>query len=631
MQYRMTQIFHLFCIWLITGTLSAQNDEELTFSHQGGLYNETFDLELIFSDDNAVVRFTTDGNLPNPQSELYQGPILLDENRFSDAQIYRMRIAPEEYHFTPDRVDVPKAIVIRAAVFGPDGNRISSVITENYFISASTQDHGGLPIMCINADHSDLFDEEYGIFVPGVHWDESEPDWTGNYHQRGREWERDAHISMYMPDGSTALDQDIGLRTHGGNVRRYPQKGMRLYARNEYGSSHFDYPIFEESELNRYKRLVLKPFASSWTDAGIEDLLSSHLARTLDVDFLAMRPVVVYINGEYWGLYYLQERADERYVAAHHEVDKDSIDLIENWWGATTSGDATAFNAFIDKVDKNSFAIIAAFEDLAREIDIASLIDYYILQIFIANRDWPVNNMKCWKSKIKPAQWRWIFFDGDAGFTRSDYDMFARLLIEEDEDDPNVPRSSLLFRRLMENEAFRKSFFERMEYVLNNILSPDQSQNKLASIYSQINREIHRQSKRFQNPYDRQSFNEDLANITDFLNERPCHLSQQVKEYFGVELKISPCDEQNKDPSVEFEIWGNPSSRPRLFFQTEQAQFVNIIISHVNGQEIKSRVIFLPYGQTVLWDQWPDLGFGLYIVTMVNDSGSKSYVFTYYE
>jgi len=369
-------------------------EEILTFTHLGGVYEEAFELS-IFASAMSAIRYTTDGTTPNKTSQLYDNPIKLDNSYRSQTNINQIEIYAPGVHEAPNPQAIPKCIVIRAAIFDEQDERVSEVVTHSYFVKELGIDHASLPIVSICAEHHDLFDEQTGIFVPGVHWDSSNPLWTGNYYQRGREWERPIHIEFYANSNNVGFRQHAGLRTHGGNGRRHPQKGLRLYARSEYGSSHFNHRIFEERPMTAYKRLVLKSFASSWSQAGIEDYLTSKMAANFNVDAVAMRPVILYINGEYWGFYYLQERTDERYLEANFGVDKDSLDLIEDWWGGTIAGSSYDFITLYNYFINNDLSENENYNVISEWLDIDNFIDYQLFQIFIA---FFLTVMQVWKN-----------------------------------------------------------------------------------------------------------------------------------------------------------------------------------------------------------------------------------------
>ena len=158
--------------WILFLLLFAFRSElfsqtEVMFSHQGGFYDEPFALSLECSDLDCHIRYTTNGGIPTENSKCYGMPLFLDESLYSISDIYTLPIAPVFESFVPDSVQ--HAIVIRAAAFDGNGERVSDVVTKTYLIRALGCDHHGLAVVSVCADSLSLFDYDTGIFVPGVY------------------------------------------------------------------------------------------------------------------------------------------------------------------------------------------------------------------------------------------------------------------------------------------------------------------------------------------------------------------------------------------------------------------------------------------------------------------------------
>ena len=201
---------------------------------------------------------------------------MLNNGMCSHSDIYKIPISPENEFYLPD--SVVKGIVIRAAAFDNSGNRVSPVVTQSYFIKSLGCDFHKLPVISICADSLSLFAHDTGILVPGDLFNPEDLDNSGNYAQSDREWERQVNMEYYA-EGNNGLNQLAGLRTHGGiRVRRAQQKGLKIYAREEYGKKNFKYKIFEESDLKKFKHLIIRPFRNSFSPTGINDWLANHIA-----------------------------------------------------------------------------------------------------------------------------------------------------------------------------------------------------------------------------------------------------------------------------------------------------------------------------------------------------------------
>ncbi|MBR4561594.1 MAG: CotH kinase family protein [Bacteroidales bacterium] len=516
---------------LLTATLllfmAFAKAQEVTFSTPGGFYDNPFELTLSCDQRDKVIHYTTNGNTPTANDPVFGEPLLLGESLYSHSDIYTILNCPESMWFLP--TSVQKCIVIRAAAFDENGSLSGKVTTNTYLIKSLGCDTHGLPAVSICADSLDLFDYERGIFVPGAHQDPSNPEGTGNYYQSGREWERPMNFEFYETDNK-GVNQQAGLRTHGGNGRKLQQKCVKIYAREEYGKKRFKHPFFETIPDSSFKHLILKPFTSSWTQSGINDYVSNQIASRLDLETLASRPVALYLNGEYWGIYYIHERPDEHYLEDHCHVDINGINLIEDWEGTCEAGSNLNFLMLYDFIANNNLADPDAYSYVASQIDISNFIDYQIFEIFSANLDWPANNMRCWQEGNGP--WRWIFFDGDIGLITKEYDAFANATYDGPSAYPASSTSTLFLRKLLENESFKVAFLNRFNQLLHSAFAYETTKPLKDKAFEKLEGEIPNQVARFHNPDSLQLWKQHMDGIDAFLSLRERHVVRQMQEYF---------------------------------------------------------------------------------------------------
>lgn len=499
----------------------AQNDT-VVFSAPGGFYEESFALQLFNVNTSNHIRYTTNGNRPDANSPLYSDSLYLDESLYSTSDIYTIINCPENEFYLPDSVQ--HCIVIRAAVFDENDSCVSAVKTNSYFIRSLGCDTHGLPAVSLCADSLDLFDYQRGIFVPGAWFDPLNPNWTGNYFQKGRNWERLMNIEFYELDNS-GINQQAGLRTHGGNGRRFQQKCVKIYAREEYGKKRFKHKFFENIPLNRFKHLVLKPFEASWGFSGVNDHICNQIAAQLNVEALASRPVLLFLNGEYWGVYYIHERPDERYLEDHLDVDIDNVNLISGWNPIIDHGTSLYFNEFYRWMETADLSDDEAFAYAETKMDMNNFIDYQIFELFINNEDWPANNMRMWQ--IDDGSWRWIFFDGDGCLRGLNYFAFYNSTYVGSEWWPSSTQATLFFRRLLENDDFRTRFKERFVDLLHSTFSYSATGPFFDTIKATLEPEIPFQSARFGIPSSLETWNESMGTVLWFLMRR----AEQVLGY----------------------------------------------------------------------------------------------------
>ena len=104
-------------------------------------------------------------------------------------------------------------------------------------------------------------------------------------------------------------------------------------------------------------------------------------------------------------------------------------------------------------------------------IDVESCIDYYALNIYIGNMDWPVVNTTLWRTRkysgnsdYSDGRWRWCIHDvnGSMFCENAQKDLIQRCI----EMDP-------FFAKLMENSRFRNNIIQRMLHLAELTFSPD--------------------------------------------------------------------------------------------------------------------------------------------------------------
>ena len=541
------KFFIAFIAILLSVNALAQADT-ITFSANGGFYDNVFTLELSNINSDNHIRYTVNGNRPTAQSQIYTVPLVLNEQMYSKSDIYTIVNCPPEDYFPIDSIQ--HCIVISAAVFDENDSCVSDVKTNSYFISELGCNTHGLPVVSLCADSLDLFDYNTGIFVPGVNFDTLNPDWTGNYYQKGAEWERLVNVEFYELDNS-GVNQRAGLRTHGGNGRRFQQKSVKVFASEEYGKKRFKHKFFEMIPHNNFKHLALKPIQSSWNQAGMQDHIANLMAHDgLNFESLASRPVVMFLNGEYWGIYYIHEKADERFLEDHCFVDLENLNIMGNWVNIVDYGDGTEFMNMMqwvenaDLTNEEDYAVVDNFFDLN------SFIDYQIFELYTANYDWPSNNMRCWQAD--DGKWRWIFYDGDACFLSMSFNVFANATYTGDATWPSSRQSTLLFRKLLENEGFKERFRTRFLELIDTKFRYQHVAQYIESTKNTLFDEIENQSLRFGYPENLESWLADVESTDMFLEQRGENMTQRLADFLDVEGVIS--DDQIVD-IVAYEVY----------------------------------------------------------------------------
>lgn len=592
--------------------------EKVMFSHSGGIYDSCFLLNLSNYFPENKIYYTLDGSMPTTSDVLFNEAIFIGSQSISPNNYDLINTTPYEDYYIPTERPI-NSIVVRAAAFDSLGNLASKVMTSSYFIGELGVDHGKMPLISISIEYKDLFSYNSGIYIAGKNFNPEKPTTSGNYYQRGPKWEKLVNVEFYEPDNKCAFNHLAGLRTHGGAVRLFRQKGLRLYADSEYGRNKFYHKIFDYKDITEFKRLILKPYMSSWYGCGIEEYVCSQIAYNTKASSIAYRPVVLYINGVYWGIYYVGERIDEFYIESNYEVDKDSVVIVENWSGETTDGVSDEFSDLYNYIAENDMSIASNYYYVSSKIDINNLIDYLILEIFIDNNDWPVQNMKCWKSVHVNSKWQWIFFDGDAGLNVLKHNMFKHILSEDDQDRPTNEYSTLVFRKLFKNQSFYYQFNARLQELLTTELSHDRTVRYLQQCSDYLDTEIHNQSICYGEPLSFEKWVDFYENINNFLENRACEVERHYKKTLGGELNIPKCQETHVGFS-DLQVYPNPNDGNfEVVIEPNKSTPCLISLTNYLGQNEYVFNDILLEGENVINFKDIDIGPGIYLLSVFVD------------
>ena len=427
---------------------------ELSFSHPAGFYDEPSLFVGISSDDSEVeIYYTLDGSEPNTDSYLYTSPIFIQGNK-----------------------------AVRAASY-KSGWLKSPIKTATFILD---NDSYGLPTIFLSTAPENFFDYYTGIYVMGPNASPDYPHFGANFWE---DWEKPIYIEVVETNG-TYFSSPAGVKIFGGWSRGQDQKSFSLFARGDYGASEFNYPLFPDSDIDSYQSFVLRNSGNDWNFTMLRDGYMTSLFDNIDLDHQAYRPMLVYLNGEFWGLYNLREKVNEHFIAGHHPVDPDELDLIEVQ--NANEGTTENYDQLISYVENSDMESSEVYDSLSKWIDIDNHINYNVAQIYIDNRDWPGNNIKYWRAHSENGLWRWILYDTDFGFgipwMGLGYDFNTLEFATEPNGPgwPNPPWSTLLFRKLLENNNYKNRFINIFSDRLNTIFKTSYLTNRLDSLTSNI-------------------------------------------------------------------------------------------------------------------------------------------------
>ncbi len=488
------------CLWLTAALLPAQpvssRGPDLVFSIPGGFYEGPVTLQL--ESPGAQVFYTTDGSAPGPGKTKFTDPI-----------------------------HISGTTVVRALAIKPDGQ--SLLKTHTFFISDSSP---LLPVVSISVAPKVLFDAEKGLFVQGSKANTGRKDLPGaNF------WSREeviVNVELFESSGVCVHNSLTGLRMFGGMSRLFPQKSLALVARKKYGEGHFDYPVFGTEGPSRFEYLVLRNGGSDFYGAHFRDALITDIVKDWDLDVQAGRPARVYLNGAYWGIYNIREKINRSFIAAHHRVNEDSIDILEHLY-TVKKGSRTHYQRLLEFLETHDLAEPDNYSFVASQMQVSNFMDHQIAQIYFDNQD-AGGNIRFWRARSPGARWRWILYDTDWGMGLHDSlayrnNSLAFHTAADGPSWPNPPWSTFLLRKLLDNPDFREQFLNRFADHLNTSLQPERVLARIDAFYQQYRMEMPRHAERWGQNLAR--WEKEVEVLRTYARKRPVNMWRHLQEQFG--------------------------------------------------------------------------------------------------
>lgn len=375
-----------------------------------------------------------------------------------------------------------------------------------------------LPIVKLNTNDKYLWSTDSGLYVVGTNGIEACGK-VANYNQK---WEYPATIE-YMENGETVFNESVGFRIKGYCSRGRSSKSFGIYWRSEYGEKKLEYPMFESIELEKYKRLLLRTSANDITH--MKDVLMSTIYKDFaNVDYQEYKPCALYLNEEYWGLYYIRELITPHHFKYHYGVDDDAVDLLGGNEADPEVDDGSKedyMSEVINFVASNALSDQDNYLTLCDKIDISSYMDYIIINTYIAKCDWPGNNGKWWRDATSAdyKKWRWVTYDADWSFNLVNVEDILIGELYGSEFKQVTTSGFYLFNHLIENEEFKVKFLDRYMYFIDEVFEKKRVEQIVINIEQEIEDEYPRHSQRWSKPSVGQ-WEKVVDDLVTFNNER---------------------------------------------------------------------------------------------------------------
>lgn len=409
--------------------------------------------------DNAVIRYTLNYSEPTASSARYS-----------------------------EELQINKTTIVRAAIFA-SGCITPPAATRSYIFLGRKL---SVPVVSLVTDKKNLDDSKIGIIVNNTSSDDKE------------NWRRPVKME-YFPTGEkvSLLNQGAEIRVSGAYSRANKQKSFIVYANSRFdsgGKDYFEAPFWEftGSDMTQSPSIGLRSSGNDFNFSQMRDGISQMLfGMNTDLDWQDFQPAITFINGEYYGILNIRERANEDNIWMHYK-DADGgrltdITLIENpWWGSggLKQGDWGQYNEFKSFLGSSKNKTLSEYE---KRMDVVEFTNFMIANIYMSNTDFPGNNYVMWRPVESGGKWRFILKDVDRSLglcywhgessnkagggsnakylrwiLRDQYNVFPN-----NYEGANSEESTQLLRNLMAIQSYSDKFVDRFTVYLGDFLKAD--------------------------------------------------------------------------------------------------------------------------------------------------------------
>ncbi|MDQ3191160.1 MAG: CotH kinase family protein [Bacteroidota bacterium] len=483
-------------------------EPEPVFSLDAGFYSGNQTVELYMPSASGILKYSDDGSIPTESASLYSTSLSIDKTK-----------------------------VISARCFSSSNRLPSKTVKRTYFINETDL---GLPVFSITIDPEDLWDYNKGMYVMGPGASIKFPYEGANF---WKTWDKICYVEYFDKQNRKQFELEAELQIHGGRSRAFPQKSFRINPKKKKGHTPMEHPFFTEKPyIKSFNSINLRNGGQEYAASRIRDAFMHRILKNTHADILAYEPVILFLNGEYWGLYGLRERQDEHYIESNHKIDSKIVDIAKHrgtkiWAQSGSTDDFFEMHDIIKRTDPNDSDYLKI---VSEKLDIENFTDYMLSQIYYGNDDWiddtsPCNNIRFWRSQ-NGGKWRYAHFDLDKGLggKRRLADV-NNLAMVHNPIGPNI--HSDMFKYLLKNQNFREYFINRYADIMNTIFQPKNMEMIAHEMRDEIDPFMHRHFEKWDGSYDK--WLNEIDEMLEFNKQRLSIARMHIQKEFSLQKQVN--------------------------------------------------------------------------------------------
>ncbi|MGB2863780.1 MAG: lamin tail domain-containing protein [Sedimentisphaerales bacterium] len=463
------------------------------FSHNRGFYETPFSVTIATETKDATIYYTLDGTEPFDtagrfvKGTAYTGPIPINTTTTVRAMAFKPGWKPTNmdahtYIFLDDVIRQDGAGFPNTwGHAGADYEMDPDVVFDSAYRNRIEDDLKAVPTISLVMPVDDWFNRSSDPAIGGIY---AHPAWEDQYREQA---ERSVSVEFFDPATSQQFQLQAGVRLAGGSSTqpwKMDKLSMRLKFTSQFGDTKLRFPVFGDQATDQFDTLVLDArMNNSWAygggvgvnrpGMGQRDLAQYTRDQYVCDIHNAMggfspegRHVHLYLNGLYWGLYWLHERPDEHFAAAYFGGEDEDYDVLKHRQGQVINGSGTDYNRMFSLAN-SGLRTDEQYESIQQYLDVPNLIDYLITNYYVGNTDWAHQNWYATRSRVDPdSRWRYHSWDAEHSLEGLGDDVTRR-------NDNGGPTG--LHYRLTDNAEYRMLFADHVHrhFFNNGCLTPE--------------------------------------------------------------------------------------------------------------------------------------------------------------
>jgi len=489
------------------------------FSRNRGFYDEPFTVTITTQTQDAIIFYTTDGRSPfdvgrdRPQGLVYTDPIPITTTTCLRAFAYKAgwkstNVDTQTYIFLDDVIRQPARPSGWPTDWGHTGQgdyeMDPDIVDDPRYSGTIKDDLQAVPTLSLVTEQGNWFGNQ-GIY------------------RRGERDERAASAELIFANERDGFQIDCAVMIVGGSSTsrwKMDKLSMRLKFQGQYGAPRLEYPVFGDDATDEFDTLVIDArMNNSWAYGGgvgvnrpgmnqrdlaqyTRDQFACDIHNAMGGCSPRGRHVHLYLNGLYWGLYWLHERPDEHFAAAYFGGTDEDYDVLKHNSGTAINGTTTTYRDMLNAAD--------SLEEIQGHLDVTDFIDYMLMNYYIGNTDWAHQNWYASRNRTDPEA-RWHYHSWDAEHSMEG-------LYEDSTRRNNSGGPTRVHYNLMDDPEYRICFSDRVHkhFFNGGVLTPEGATALYQIRLNEVDRAVTGESARWGDNHRSTPYTRDI----DWIRER---------------------------------------------------------------------------------------------------------------